>query len=211
MCVRPTCIFTVVTFQLHLLDIIGGCNDFIVSAHQIRSTFLNGIHLQKDNREAKLNDITDAVLRKLTFLCAECGISGNIIDMQSFRCSSESPSHVTYRARLQGTSETNSSALISLIEEWVKGEADIVVTGLLVTVDSMCLVEIPSFSEKDCSVTTTPNPTMDTTDSSSSSIITSSGIIGVVTAVVVTMAITIIVAVVILKFRLGNHYFKNTK
>ena len=78
-----------------------------------------------------MEDITNAVLRVLTSSCADCGITSDIIDMQSFRCFPDSPSHVTYRARLQGTSEIDSGLPISLIEDWVRGGADIVVTGLL--------------------------------------------------------------------------------
>ena len=129
--------------------------------------------------------------------------------MQSFRCFPESPSHVTYRARLQGTSETESGSLISLIEEWVRGGADIIVTGLLITVDSECSVEISSFSEGECSVTVSPTPrtTTDSTDSSSSLSVSSGGLIGGIVAVILIIAVCItctIVLAVILKYCRGN-------
>ena len=104
-------------------------------------------------------DITNAVLRILTSSCGDCGITGDIIDMQSFACFSESPSHVTYHARLQGTSETDSGSLISLLKKWVTGGTTIVVTGLLMKVDTKCTVEILSFNEGECSETSTPDPT----------------------------------------------------
>ena len=72
-----------------------------------------------------------------------------------------------YRARLEGTSETDSGSLISLIEQWVRGGASIIVTGVLMTVDSECSVAISSLSEGECSPT---QPTE--TDHTSSSTIT---------------------------------------
>ena len=89
------------------------------------------------------------MVRKLTSSCPECGITSDIIDMQSFSCFPESPSRVTYRARLQGTSETDSGSLISLIEKWVHDGATIVVIGLLMKVDSKCSVEISSFTMRE--------------------------------------------------------------
>ena len=95
--------------------------------------------------------------------CTEC--SSDIIDRQSFACYDESPKHVTYRARLEGTSEMDSGSLISLIEQWVRGGASIIVTGVLMTVDSECSVAISSLSEGECSPTQPP-PDTDPTPSS---------------------------------------------
>ena len=80
-----------------------------------------------------------------------------MIDKQSFACFDESPKHVTYRARLEGTSEMDSGSLISLLEQWVRGGDSIIVTGVLMTVDSECSVAISSLSEGECSPTQPPN------------------------------------------------------
>ena len=90
------------------------------------------------------------MLEELTDSCADCGITNDIIDNQQFSCFPESPTYVTYRARLDGTSETDSGSLISLIEEWVNGGTSIIVTGVLMTVDSECSVAISSLSEGEC-------------------------------------------------------------
>ena len=142
-----------------------------------------------------MDDITNEVLDQLTASCADCDITKDIIDKQSFSCFSESPSHVTYRARLEGTSETDSGSLISLIEEWVRGGVDIVVMGLLIKVDSQCLVEISSFSEGECSATT--HSTADT----SGNTITHGGIIGgaVAAILIVTLSITVAIFVIVVK------------
>ena len=152
------------------------------------------------------------MVRKLTVTCPNCGITSDIIDMQSFRCFPDSPSHVTYRARLQGTSETDSGSLISLIEDWVSNGADVIVTGLIVTVDTKCSVQISSFSEEECSEIaipdSTPPPTVDSTlnpDPSTGNTVSPGAILGGVVAVVLIIAISITVSIVfIVKQHHGN-------
>ena len=82
-----------------------------------------------------------------------------IIDNQFFVCYPESPSYVTYRARLEGTSERGSDSLISLIEDWMSGGPGVIVTGVLMTVDSHCSVAISSLSERECLPPPTDPPT----------------------------------------------------
>ena len=140
---------------------------------------------QSTERKEKLEDITSAVLEELTSSCAECGITSDIIDKPSFACYPESPTHVTYRARLEGTSETDSGSLISLIKDWVSGGAGITVTGVLMTVDSVCSVAISSL---ECSSSTT-------TSSSQSSSDNTAAIIGGVVALVIVLIIAITVVI----------------
>ena len=186
--------------------------------------------IQSTDRDVKLEDITSAVLEQLTQSCAECDITSDIIDRQSFACFPESPTYVTYRARLEGTSETDSGSLISLIEEWVSGGASIIVTGVLMTVDSECSVFISSLSEGECSPTQPPTPhitpdtkppTMDNTTASDDPSVTTDqtssdntpAIIGGVVAIVliITIAITIIaIFILVMKNRRGQLSFKNT-
>ena len=163
----------------------------------------------------KLEDITNAVLEELTASCAECGITDDINDKQSFACFPESPTYVTYRARLEGTSETDSGSLISLIEEWVSGGASIIVTGVLMTVDSECSVAISSLSEGECSPTqppiysTDPTPDIISTDTSAASESTNSaaiigGVVAVILIVSVALTVTVITVVFIMKIRQGT-------
>ena len=139
----------------------------------------------------KLEIITSAVLEQLTIMCTECGITSDIIDTPSVACFPESPTSVTYRARLLGTSETDSGSLISLIEEWVSGGAGIIMTGVLVTVDSECPVAISSLGEGECTPSTTDN---------------TAAIIGGVVAVIliIAFAVVAIIMTLILKNRCGN-------
>ena len=159
---------------------------------------------QSTDRNVKLEDITNAVIEELTASCAECGITDDIIDKQSFACFPESPTYVTYRARLEGTSETDSGSLISLVEDWASGGASIIVTGVLMTVDSECSVAISSLSEGEC--TPTQPPTTDTSAASEST--NSAAIIGGVVAVIlivsVALTVTVIAVVFIMKIRRGT-------
>ena len=153
--------------------------------------------MQGTERNEKLEDITSAVVKELTASCAECGISSDIIDEQSFSCFPESPTHVTFRARLRGSSETDSVSLISLLESWVSGGATIIVTGVLMTVDAECSVAISSLSEGECV------PDTETTSSTSqSSTDNTAAIIGGVVAVVFIIALSIFgIVALILKSR----------
>ena len=81
-------------------------------------------------------------MEKLSALCPDCGVSEADIDKQSFLCYPESPSYVTYRARLEGTSEVESGHLISLIEQWVGDGSGIIVNEVVMKVDPECSVAI---------------------------------------------------------------------
>ena len=92
-----------------------------------------------------MEDITHEVLDELGTTCPDCGEI--TIDEQSFSCFRESPTHITYRARIEGTSETSRGHFVSLIEKWVRsGRARIIVTQIQLTVDPHCSVAIPSLT-----------------------------------------------------------------
>ena len=156
---------------------------------------------QSTDRVVKLEHITNAVIEELTASCAECGITNDIIDKQSFACSPESPTYVTYHARLEGTSETDSGSLISLIEEWVSGGANIIVTEVLMTVDSECSVAISSLSEGECSLPVTNSTT--TTENSNTTTFPSlsTAIIGGIVAVILIISLTLLAMALIIKKR----------
>ena len=112
------------------------------------------------------------------------------IDEQYFACFPESPTHVTFRARLGGSSETDSGdSLISssLLESWVSGGATIIVTAVLMTVDAECPVAISSLSEGECS-----------TESPASSAENTAGVIGGVVVAVLFIIATLVVAGVVI-------------
>ena len=149
--------------------------------------------------ENKLEDISNAVIEVLTASCAECGVTSDIIDRQSFACSSESPTSVIHCARLEGTSEIDSASLISLIEEWVSDSPSVTLTGVRMGVDSECSVVISSLSEGECSPTQPPK--------------NNGAIIGGVVAVIliISVALTVIAVAFIMKIRCGNVFTNNNE
>ena len=154
-----------------------------------------------------MKDITSAVVDQLTDSCTDCVITSDIIDRRSFTCSSESHTYVTYRARLEGTTETDSGSLISLIEDWVRGGASIIVTGILMRVDPQCSVAISSLSEGEClNVPPITDPT------STSSMATTILVAGVFVVLIVAISVTIVIIVaLVLKNRCGLLSIKNTE
>ena len=171
----------------------------------------------------KLDDITNAVSKALTDSCSGCGITNNIIDIQSLNCFHNSHTYVTYQARLEGTSETDSGSLISLLENWVSGRPSISVTGILMRVEPECPVAISCLSEGECKPTPTTSTTSDRTTSTPQSTSTTSStdsttssspqspsdntaaIIRGVVAIIFIIAIVIVIAIIgIITFKLRS-------
>ena len=146
-------------------------------------------------------------MKQLQTLCGEC--APEMIDNHFFVCYPESPSHVTYRARLEGTSERGSDSLISLIEDWVRGGPGVIVTGVLMTVDS------PSLSEGECSPHSHPTSNVNgptrPTGSDDEGTTNSRGSSGscYILIIAITIAITII-AYLVLKSRRGELSLKKS-
>ena len=154
-------------------------------------------YLQVSSTSEKLENIATAVIEELTAFCTECRITNDIIDKQSFTCFPipESSTYVTYRARLEGTSEIDSNSLISLIEEWVSGGPSINVTGVQMTVDSKCSVAISSLGEGECSPTT--DSTMTTTGSTLSVRVGSvvAVILFIITVIIIVMSVVLFIKI----------------
>ena len=143
---------------------------------------------------------------QLTPSCSDCGITSDIIDTQSFACYPESPTYVTYRARLEGTSESDSGSLISLIEDWVRGGASIIVNGVLMTVDSECSVAISSLNEGECDTTSSTS-----SQSSSDNVAIIGGTVAAVVIVLIVAIAFVIVVALVLKNRRRNVSIKKAE
>ena len=155
-------------------------------------------------------------MNQLIGVCGDdCDITSDIIDIPSFDCDPDSTTTVIYLARLSGTSERDSDYLITVIQDWVNDGASIRVAGILMTVDTKCMIFIPSLNERECvplieiaseTPTTeptpepTPEPNTDPSESSASDN-TAAIIGGVVVAVILIIAITVVVIVIVLKCR----------
>lgn len=151
-------------------------------------------------------------------LCTDCYVNDGNIEKRSFSCNPESPLHVIYRARLEGTSARGSSYLITLLEDWVRGGAGIVVSGVLMKVDQKCSVAITSLSDEECIAPTTGPSTPNMTDSTGGSTPDESSSISntltvVIVLVVLIIAISIIVLIVVilvLRNRRSKYSTKNS-
>ena len=105
---------------------------------------------QDFNTTLDKEDVTAEVVKQLGISCSECS-GDTIVDSQLLLCYPESPSYLTYRARLKGTSEANSSSLVSVIVEWVRGGGTcFMATNVTLTLDSSCSVVISSLSGPEC-------------------------------------------------------------
>ena len=165
---------------------------------------LNTIYLQGIDRNAKLNDITNAVVQIINQHC-QCGLSAECITEDAFQCFENSEQQVTFRARLCGTAQTNTSLLLAHLETFVsQTDSTIAVQGVRLDVDSSCSVVINSFGDPQCTITTTTDSTavspsvttpMTTSDSTTTMAAQSdtAAIVGGAVAVIVVVAVTIII------------------
>ena len=92
-----------------------------------------------------------------------------------------SDQQVTFRARIHGTTQANSSQLITYIEQWVATETTIAVQHVRIRVEA-CPVAITTFDDPECAQTTPDN--------------TAAIISGVIVTLVVIVAVTIAVVVI---------------
>ena len=161
------------------------------------------------------------MLNQLIGVCGDdCDITSDIIDMPSFDCDPDSTTTVIYLARLSGTSERDSDYLISVIQDWVNDGASIIVASILMTVDTKCMVFIPSLNERECvpftetpSQTPTSDPIPDTSpepnsdpSESSASDNTAAIIGGVVVAAILIIALTVIVIAIVAMVLKSRHH-----
>ena len=80
----------------------------------------------------------------------QCGFTQDQITSSVFRCFSDSPQAVTYRALLHGTANASSSDIISHIGQWIFEGAAISIQNVLIDIDTNCVLEIASNFDKLC-------------------------------------------------------------
>lgn len=107
-----------------------------------------------------------------------------------FRCFPASPQAVTYRATIHGTSSTNSSQLISYIEQWTATGANIIIQRILLEVDGSCTVAVVSLTDEECQPRNTNLAKLSNNRGSS--------IGSIIGGVIVVMIVLIILTVVII-------------
>ena len=118
----------------------------------------------------------------------QCGLSAECITKGAFQCFENSEQQVTFRARLCGAVQTNTSLLLAYLEIFVaQTDSTIAVQGVRLNVDSSCSVIINSFGDPQCTLTATTDSTTVAGQSDTAAIV------GGVVAVIVVVAVTIII------------------
>ena len=106
--------------------------------------------IQETQPGEKKDAIIDSVTRTVDETC-QCGFSQesfqDIDATAGFQCFVESPTAVTFRAKI---ASANSEQLISYIEEWVATQPSIVVLSSRLSIDGNCAVEIDNFKAPEC-------------------------------------------------------------
>ena len=164
----------------------------------------------------KIQEITTAIISELRTSC-KCEITTENFNNERLVCSSDSSNTVSYQAQIIGTSDTDITALVSLIEDWTASTPTISVLGVLVRVGEACTVDVTDLSSGVCIETPSCTSTQARSSSSDSctDIATAVGIAVAVAVgvVLVASAVIIIICCIIKRKRRHQHSFslKTTK
>ena len=156
---------------------------------------------QSDNAIGKSSDIIQEVVNELNRRC-QCSVEVDQITNAGFICFPESPTAVTFRAKISGSQQVLTSQLISFLEEWTSSSVLILVQAQLLSVDGSCDVEISSASDPECvsvSTTSVSTPTV-STPSPSGLNVTLISIIAVV-AILLLAIIVVILALLLARWK----------
>ena len=155
---------------------------------------------QNDDPIGKASEIANNVINKLQQLC-QCNLAANIINIGGFICFTQSPQYVTYRAKIQGTTNVAALELISYIEQWVTSGVKVNVKAQFLNLQPFCTVPIISTNEDECEIpsqSTSELPTISTSTSISTKTI---AIIIAVVCIVIIVSTTLIIAMVFVRLR----------
>ena len=160
------------------------------SLFQLRlSGIIDCIQWRGINHLSKLRDTTDLLVQEMEQACG-CGFTASNIAEERFICfTPQSPHHVTYRARVNGTSQTTAGQLLTFIQQWINSTQSILIQGVQLNIDKTCKPIISIFDDAEC--TTDITTEMITTVSVDSAVKSAVGI-----AVGCTVAIILVIGVV---------------
>ena len=165
---------------------------------------------QNDDSIGKASEIANNVINELQQLC-QCNLAANVINNGGFICFMQSPQYVTYRAKIQGTTNVAALELISYIEQWVTSGAILNVRAQFLNLQPFCTVPITSADEGECEIpsqSTSELPMISTSTSISTETNGSSeynttviAIIIAVVCIVIIISTTLIIAIVFVRLR----------
>ena len=165
--------------------------------------------LQNDDPTGKASEIANNVINELQQL-SQCNLAANVINNGGFICFMQSPQYVTYRAKIQGTTNVAALELISYIEQWVTSGAILNVRAQFLNLQPFCTVPIISADEDECEIpsqSTSELPMISTstisteTNGSSGYNTTVIAIIIAVICIVIIISTTLIIAIVFVRLR----------
>ena len=151
---------------------------------------------QNDDPIGKASEIANNVINELQQLC-QCNLAANVINNGGFICFMQSPQYVTYRAKIQGTTNVAALELISYIEQWVTSGAILNVRAQFLNLQPFCAVPIISADEDECTSTSISTET----NGSSGYNTTVIAIIIAVVCIVIIISTTLIIAIVFVRLR----------
>ena len=139
--------------------------------------------------------MTKAVLQEFKEACRDCALTRDSIQEEYFACDPESPTYITYRARLEGTSQRDSGYLLALVEAWVRDGPNITAGSGELAVSTECSVEISSLTDPEDGFCEPPTSaaTTDEDDPSDFSLQTIAIIAGVAGGVLLVFVIFLVV------------------
>ena len=192
------------------------CNICLITSHVALfvQLLLSGIHncpeYIQNNANGIINDVTTELTKAIQGLCG-CGFNHDHISNSFVQCFSESPQQITFRAKLNQTSQSSTVDLVLYIEQWITNLGSLVVQGTLLQLNSTCpLVIADQFVASECPLPLTMvQPTTETTAPPVNSQSDNTGaIVGGVVALVLGLALIIAVVIIVyhvLKLcRMGN-------
>ena len=166
--------------------------------------------------DEKIQEMTTAIISELRTSC-KCEITAENFNNERLVCSSDSSNTVSYQAQIIGPSDTDITALVSLLEDWTASTPTISVLGALLRVGEECTVDVTDLSSGVCKEQ--PSCTSTRAQSSNSDSCTDTATaVGIAVAVTVGVvlaasAVIIITCCIIQRKRRHKHSFslKTTK
>ena len=156
----------------------------------------DNLFVQDKDRDQKLEDVTAAVLESVQNLC-QCGFLRDRITGGEFRCFSASPQTVTYRAMIHGTASTNSSQLISHIEQWTDRGTNLIIQQTVLRVNGSSTDATTTLEDEECPLSNSNSPTTSKSNDNCFTFIGGALVIGIIAGVSVTSFIAIIICCVL--------------
>lgn len=101
----------------------------------------------------KVSDINNQILRGIRKVCENIQVPDEIItnDDHAYKCPKHLPNNVMYEAHIQGTSQTNTTTLVSCLDKWLEQVKVIQVNLVELSINKECTSVVNKQNTPDCS------------------------------------------------------------